>query len=103
MIVMSIWNNKNNLLYLAGDEGVRITGEKRKPAVPKQDEKPIMGLRTTKNFITQNAVENIMSVPRKPEKNYVDTKKGDKHLLDTSGLEPKYSHKKVNKNWPISQ
>lgn len=68
--------------------------EHRKPPVPKHDEKPIMGLKTEKNFITQNAVQNIMSVPKKPEKNYVDTRKGDKHLLDPSGLEPKYIKKK---------
>lgn len=66
----------------------------RRPAVPTQDDKPVMGLRTTKNFITQNAVENIMSVPRKPEKNFVDTKGGDKQALDKSGMEPKYVHKK---------
>ena len=54
-----------------------------------------MGLKTTKNFITQNAVEAIMSVPAKPEKNFVDTKKGDKQYLDTSGMEPKFIHKKV--------
>ena len=36
-----------------------------------------------------------MSVPKKPEKNFVDTKGGDKQPLDPSGLEPKYIHKKV--------
>lgn len=66
----------------------------RKPAVPGRDDKPIMGLKTNKNFITQNAVENIMSVPKKPEKNFVDSRKGDRHLLDPSGMEPKYLHKK---------
>lgn len=69
-------------------------GERRKPNVPRKDDRPIMGLKTTKNFITQNAVENIMSVPRKAERNYVDTKKGDKRPLDPSGMEPKFVHKK---------
>lgn len=32
----------------------------RRPAVPKKDEKPLMGLQSKKNFITSNAVENIM-------------------------------------------
>ena len=56
---------------------------------------PILGLKTTKDFIKLNAVDNIMSVAKKPAKNFVDTKKGDKQPLDTSGLEPKYVHKKV--------
>lgn len=68
--------------------------DRKRPPVPKPDEKPIMGLKTTKNFITQNAVENIMSVTKKPEKNYADTRKGDKHPLEPSGLEPHYLHKK---------
>lgn len=61
-----------------------------------RDDMPIMGLKTTKNFITQNAVENIMSVPTKPAKNYVDSRGGDKQPLTPSGLEPKFVHKKVN-------
>ena len=32
-----------------------------KPAVPKKDEKPIMGLKTNKNFVVTNAVENILA------------------------------------------
>ena len=34
--------------------------DKRRPAVPRKDEKPLMGLQSKKNFITSNAVENIM-------------------------------------------
>lgn len=80
---------------LAQKEPFKYTDdEAKKPSVPKRDERPIMGLKTTKNFITQNAVENIMSVPKHPSKNYVDTKKGDKHPLDPSGLEPTFIHKK---------
>lgn len=33
----------------------------KKPAVPKKDEKPIMGLVSDKNFIVANAVENILA------------------------------------------
>lgn len=69
--------------------------ERRRPKVPQKDDKPLMGLKTTKNFITTNAVQNITSVPKKPEKVFVDTKKGDKNMLEPSGLEPKYIHKKV--------
>ena len=32
-----------------------------KPLVPKRDDKPVMGLKTTKNFVVANAVENILS------------------------------------------
>ena len=60
-----------------------------------------MGLKTTKNFIKNNAIENIMSVAAKPAKNMVDTKGGDKQPLPNSGLEPKYVHKKVTAAFPF--
>jgi hypothetical protein len=34
--------------------------EERKPYVPRKTDKPIMGLKTNKNFITANAVEAIL-------------------------------------------
>ncbi|EDO42950.1 predicted protein [Nematostella vectensis] len=67
---------------------------KRRPAVPKHSEKPLMGIRSNKNFITTNAVENIMSVPKKPEKKFADTRDGSTHPLTPSGLTPKYTQKK---------
>jgi hypothetical protein len=36
----------------------------RKPSVPRASEKPVFGLKTAKNFITANAVEAILQVPR---------------------------------------
>ena len=36
----------------------------KKPAVPKKDEKPIMGLVSDKNYIVANAVENILAAPK---------------------------------------
>ena len=72
-----------------------LDNDRRKPGVPRIQDRPVLGLKTTKNFITQNAVENIMSVPGRPEKNFVDTRNGDKQSLIPSGLEPKYIHKKV--------
>merc|ERR1711988_15007 len=39
----------------------------RKAGVPKREEKPVMGLVTSKNFITCNAVENILAVPKKTD------------------------------------
>jgi len=41
----------------------------KKVAVPKIDEKPIMGLVSDKNFIVSNAVENILAAPKLPGNN----------------------------------
>ena len=83
-------------LFKISEREFHYTDEDRKrPAVPPKQDHPLMGLKTTKNFITTNAVQNITSVPKKPEKIFVDTKKGDKNLLEPSGLEPVFIHKKV--------
>jgi len=37
------------------------TENERKPALPKRDEPPVMGLTTSKNFVISNAIENILS------------------------------------------
>ena len=37
----------------------------RKAAVPGREEKPIYGLKTSKNYITSNAVENILQAPKR--------------------------------------
>uniref|UniRef100_A0A8C1DTG7 Enkurin, TRPC channel interacting protein n=2 Tax=Cyprinus carpio TaxID=7962 RepID=A0A8C1DTG7_CYPCA len=65
-----------------------------KPPIPARTDKPLMGLHSNKDFIKTNAVENIMAVPRKPQPVYAYTKKGDKQLLENSGLIPKYIKKK---------
>eukprot|EP00759_Apiculatamorpha_spiralis_P028530 PhF_6_TR31122/c0_g1_i1/m.45554 len=39
--------------------------EAKKPPVPAREDKPIMGLKTEKNFVVSNAVECILSVPKK--------------------------------------
>ncbi|GMI42054.1 hypothetical protein TeGR_g10240 [Tetraparma gracilis] len=46
--------------------------DEKKETVPRRDEKPVMGLRTNKNFITANAVEAILSVPQMPRNAKVD-------------------------------
>ncbi len=49
----------------------------KKPAVPKKDEKPIMGLVSDKNYIVANAVENILAAPKLPvnkDKDYLKKK-----------------------------
>lgn len=73
----------------------------RRPPVPKVNDKPLMGLKTTKNFITTNAVEAITAVPSKPKKKFVDTRHGDAHNLVPSGLEPVYVHKKEYGEVPV--
>merc|ERR1712188_51452 len=39
----------------------------RRPGVPGRTDKPVMGLVTSKSFITCNAVENILAVPKKTD------------------------------------
>ncbi|XP_066919353.1 enkurin-like [Clytia hemisphaerica] len=68
--------------------------DQRRPPVPKHTEKPAMGIKSDKNFISTNAVDNIMSVPKKPAANYVDTRTGTVNALEPSGLTPKYLNKK---------
>ena len=36
-------------------------GAKRKPGIPTQSDEPVHGLTTSKNFITANAIENILT------------------------------------------
>jgi hypothetical protein len=69
--------------------------DRRRAPVPRaKDAPPLMGIKTTKNFITTNAVENIMAVPKKPATNFADTRHGDTFPLEESGLVPKYRTKK---------
>mmetsp|Transcript_14609 Transcript_14609/g.36983 ORF Transcript_14609/g.36983 Transcript_14609/m.36983 type:complete len:247 (+) Transcript_14609:337-1077(+) len=44
---------------------VTVSKDKRKAPVPSRAERPIMGLVSSKNFVTANAVEAILSKPRK--------------------------------------
>ena len=57
----------------------------KKVAVPKKDEKPIMGLVSDKNFIVSNAVENILAAPKLPSNNEKDFLKKKNY-----GKVPKY-------------
>jgi len=43
------------------------TEKERKPALPKRDEAPVMGLTTSKNFVISNAIENILSDTKNPK------------------------------------
>ena len=70
-------------------------GTLRKPDVPKKTDNPVMGIHTNKDFVKTNVLENTTAVARKPQPIYADTKRGDKQLLEKSGLVPKYIKKKV--------
>jgi len=74
---------------------------RKKPEVPKTNDTPLMGLKTTKNFITTNAVENITAVPKRPAKKFVDTRGGDTQNLIPSGYEPVFVHKKEYGETPM--
>ncbi|XP_013027492.2 enkurin [Anser cygnoides] len=69
---------------------------KKLPAlsVPLRTDHPVMGIQSKKNFINTNAVAAITGLPKKPQPIYVDRRQGDKYLLETSGLVPKYIKKK---------
>ncbi|XP_009945190.1 PREDICTED: enkurin [Leptosomus discolor] len=63
-------------------------------SVPRRTDHPVMGIQSKKNFINTNAVAAITGLSKKPQPVYVDTRQGDKQLLETSGLVPKYIKKK---------
>lgn len=67
--------------------------QKRKPAVPRHDEQNQVAAKTEKDFIRTNAIENITSVPRKPNAKYCDTVHGHTNDLINSGMVPRYSCK----------
>jgi len=59
----------------------------KKPGVPKRTEQPVMNIKSSKNFVTANAVENILSSAKKPEEAMDWTKKKE------YGKVPKYLQK----------
>jgi len=68
--------------------------ERNRPSVPTKDDTPLMGLKTNKNFISNNAVETITSVPKCPAKKFADTRHGDSQDLIPSGMDAVFVHKK---------
>ncbi|XP_068604222.1 enkurin [Brachionichthys hirsutus] len=60
-----------------------------RPPVPTRADVPPMGVHTERNFI-----KTATAVPVKPKPISVDSRKGDKQLLENSGLVPKYIKKK---------
>ena len=53
-----------------------------------------MAKKTTRNFLTTNAIESITAIPKKPIPKYVDSPQGASHKLEGSGLVPEFIHKK---------
>eukprot|EP00294_Goniomonas_avonlea_P003946 CAMPEP_0114552792 /NCGR_PEP_ID=MMETSP0114-20121206/7309_1 /TAXON_ID=31324 /ORGANISM="Goniomonas sp, Strain m" /LENGTH=260 /DNA_ID=CAMNT_0001737683 /DNA_START=257 /DNA_END=1039 /DNA_ORIENTATION=+ len=54
------------------------TAHEKKPPIPTRDDRPVMGLVSQKNYITANAVDNILAVPKRPARNDIDyLKKAD--------------------------
>ena len=66
-------------------EKIRSCSEVKKPPVPTLKDKPIMGLKSEKNYITSNAIDNILMPTRKKHKEEVDYLKKKDY-----GLVPKY-------------
>merc|ERR1712183_1253756 len=56
--------------------------DERKPAVPKNTEKPLIGVETKKDFVKTNAIEDIMSVAKRPTRKYVDSRKGTGRTME---------------------
>ena len=48
----------------------------KKDPIPKVHEKPVHGLKSNKNFVVTNAIENILSIPKKgkEEENWMKKK-----------------------------
>ena len=53
-------------------EKIRSMSEVKKPPVPTIADKPIMGLKSNKNYITSNAIDNILMPTRKKAKEETD-------------------------------
>ena len=53
-------------------EKIRSVSEVKKPPVPTVADKPIMGLKSDKNYITSNAIDNILMPTRKKAKEEMD-------------------------------
>jgi len=59
-----------------GESAFKYDENYKKPDVPRVQEKPIMGLKTQKNYIVANAVENMLSQPKviEGQKKFVEKK-----------------------------
>ncbi|XP_065666730.1 enkurin isoform X2 [Hydra vulgaris] len=84
---------RSMLPQLIKDDKCNKNEEKKSP-VSKHDENVVLLSKTNKDFISRNAVENILSIPKKPACKFTDTRNGTTHSLEKSGLVPMYLKKK---------
>ncbi|XP_048367456.1 enkurin-like [Sphaerodactylus townsendi] len=70
-------------------------GSKKTPvlSVPQRTDHPLMGIQSKKDFIAANAAQAIVQVAKKPTRACIDVRKGDRFLIDDSGLVQKYLKK----------
>ncbi|KAK9395879.1 enkurin-like [Crotalus adamanteus] len=73
----------------------RVKRQPIKALLPLQSDRPLMGVQSEKNFVTANVAEAIMAVAKKPLHACVDQRRGEKFLLDDSGLVQRFLKKKV--------
>eukprot|EP01038_Epipyxis_sp_PR26KG_P011259 gene11259-15107_t len=66
-LTSSIKSKRSTSLSPNQNSGTFKYEDRRKDTVPSKDEKPIMGITSGKNFITANAVEAILQVPKRIE------------------------------------
>ena len=66
----------NNYKILPPLEKLHINCKIKKPPIPSVNDKPIMGIKSRKNYILSNAIDNILMKPRKirPNKSCEDLK-----------------------------
>jgi len=59
----SVYLKKNSAVPLQKPRAHKDHAPSRMIPVPRRDERPVMGLQSTKNYVTANAVEAILAVP----------------------------------------
>lgn len=68
--------------------------EATKPSVPRRHERPVMGVKSDKDFINENAIKAVTGVNKKTYDGTVLDAAGNRFKVDESGLVPKYAGKK---------
>lgn len=68
------------------------------PSIPKLIKETKNPINPSKNFIKENKTEIINSSPFNPRRYIVSDRKGNKYLINGSGLEKNFIYKKVIKN-----
>ncbi len=66
------------------------------PPIPKLNPQDKNELKPLKNFIQENKTKIINSLPICPRRYIVSDRKGNKFLIDGSGLQKDFIYKKVN-------